>query len=341
MPPPSLRFAAVLLLVTTALAGCIGAEEPLDPASLTAEDATLSILDEAGAGVPMASLSALGATGEALAVRSADTSGTLSLAGLPVSTAEVLVTAPGHEPWQGGLDELGETLILQAAGDGSEPVDEAAPVLTFLEPVLLGTAHLADQPTTCEAYNCGASEPVIEVAGDGTIYASGTCCIGESPPIWYSQDGGETFDLLEGDVLRESYGIEGDLAVDEAGNLYFTDISVASAYISSWDADQEHRHTVPVGPFKPIVDRPWVRAGGADEVFFAYNTGTSTEFYKSTDGGLTWLPVTSFPGALGALGQGPENDHLYISIRGDLYESTDAGERWAEVEGPPAPSEEG
>lgn len=207
----------------------------------------------------------------------------------------------------------------------------------------MGTAYLADQERSCEVYNCGASEPVLEVASDGSVYVSGVCCIGESPPIWVSRDHGAagTFEQLEGDVLRDNYGIEGDFSIDDAGNLYFTDISVASAYIASWGPDGEHRHTLPAGPFVPIVDRPWTRAGAEDVVHFVYNTGTATMYYKSTDGALTWTPMERFEGALGTPGQGPERDHLWIAVDGALHESTDAGESWSEVGEIPRPSDEG
>lgn len=336
------RLLLALALTTVALAGCLGNQDGLDQASTEGLAGTLEVLGPDDAPVGNASVTALSADGQPLALASTDALGTLELATLPAGTVELLVGAPGLAEQVVALDELPGTVHLDPLPDDHAPAPtDPSPVLRFLEPVELGAAYLGGQPASCEATNCGASEPVIEVAGDGTIYVSGTCCVGESPPIWFSTDGGATWEILEGDALRDNYGIEGDLAFDDAGNLYFTDISLASAYIASWDPDREHRHTVPAGPFKPLVDRPWVRAGGEDRVWFLYNTGTSTMLYESTDGGLTWLPLQEFPENLGAFDNGPEDDHLWVTARGQLWESTDGGATWEDPEEIPRPSEDG
>ena len=87
--------------------------------------------------------------------------------------------------------------VADSDGDGIlDGVDEAPleilePVLEFLEPVLL---ICPDHPTygiypTGSAGECaGFGEPQLEVAGDGTIWYSSVCCVGQSPPIWLSHD---------------------------------------------------------------------------------------------------------------------------------------------------------
>ncbi len=332
-----LPLLAIVLLVSTGLAGCLSADDALTPAAV--DVGTVQVVDGNGTGLAHAQVTAL-SMGDVVATLSADARGELNLAVLPATTSDVAVSASGFATWEGALSEVPSVLELEALEGPAVPVDDA-PVLRFLEPVLLGGAYLGGVEGSCEFYNCGASEPVLEVAGDGTIYASGVCCIGESPPIWFSTDGGATWRELPGDALRENYGIEGDFAIDDAGNLYFSDISVASAYFSSWTGEQEHRWTVPAGPFAPIVDRPWVRAGAEDEVFFLYNAGTDTRFYRSTDGGLTWTPHAIFEGALGNLGQGPERDHLWVAVDGGLWESTDGGLTWEDVGEIPVPEDEG
>lgn len=192
----------------------------------------------------------------------------------------------------------------------------------------------------------GFGEPQLEVAGDGTIWYSAVCCVGQSPPIWRSFDGGETFEAMpfaDGTgVARDAFGIEGDFAIDDAGNVYFFDISAATAYLTKYEADGTHVHTK-ADPFPPLVDRPWVRAGAEDEVFIAYNTGLATRFYRSDDGGLTWdhPGATEFPCGLMALGQGPVRDHLVVGgCAGDpaAYISHDGGRTWGERIDLPMPS---
>lgn len=199
--------------------------------------------------------------------------------------------------------------------DEMQPVES---VLGFNAPVDLlcpteGTAAIFDQLGECGQFG----EPVIEVAGDGTVWASATCCVGRSPPIWTSRDGGESFQLLpfaeRTGLVRDAFGIEGDFAIDDAGNVYFFDISAATTWFSKYQADGTHVFTK-ADVFPPVVDRPWVRAGKPDEVWVFYNTAQATNLFHSTNGGLTWsvLPV-GFSCALMTFGQGPARDRLFVS----------------------------
>ncbi len=216
--------------------------------------------------------------------------------------------------------------------DGSAGVDGVADSVaqgdevTFKESVYLlcpdyptyGTYPTGSTDTssnTCARFG----EPTLEVAGDGTIWYSSVCCVGQSPPIWLSHDGGETFEPLpfaDGTgVIRDAGGVEGDFAIDDAGNVYFFDITAATSYFTKYEADGTHVHTIP-HPFKPLVDRPWVRAGVENEVWIFYNTAQSTVLHHSTDGGLTWdFPAggTEFPCPLMTFGQGPERNDLVVS----------------------------
>lgn len=218
---------------------------------------------------------------------------------------------------------------------GEGPIDlSPLPTLKFLLPVDLlcageGLSNLQDQLQG----DCGAfGEPVIEIAGDGTVWASATCCVGRSPPIWVSRDGAQTFDLLpfadRTGLVRDAFGVEGDFAIDDAGNVYFFDISAATTWFSKYQADGTHVFTK-ADAFPPVVDRPWVRAGAPDEVWVFYNTATATNLFHSTNGGLTWtvLPV-AFNCALMTFGQGLDRDHLFVAGCSDapiLAISTDGG----------------
>jgi hypothetical protein len=208
------------------------------------------------------------------------------------------------------------------------------PTLAFLPPVdLVCPAEGAAQAQNAAFGGCGKfGEPVIEVAGDGTVWGSATCCIGRSPTIWVSRDGAKTFTTLpfadRTGVARDAFGIEGDFAMDDAGNVYFFDISAASTYFTKYRADGTHVFTK-ADAFPPLVDRPWVRGGKADEVWVFYNTGSATNLYHSTNGGLTWsVTPTGFPCALMTFGQGPARDRLFAtgcSSEPKLYVSEDGG----------------
>jgi hypothetical protein len=221
--------------------------------------------------------------------------------------------------------------------DGLPDVEDPTPfglTLRYLPPVDLlcpteGISGIQDEVQG----NCGAfGEPVIEVAGDGAVWASATCCIGRSPPIWVSRDAGQSFQLLpfadRTGIVRDAFGIEGDFAIDDAGNVYFFDISAASSWFSKYQADGTHVFTK-ADAFPPLVDRPWVRAGVEDEVWVFYNTAMSTNLFHSTNGGLTWtVTPQTFNCALMTIGQGPERNRLFVAGCGgdpQLFISEDGG----------------
>lgn len=322
---------ALLLLTALLVAGCVQ-----EAGRLAADDegATLRVVDEAGEGVPYATVTLLSA-GAPVAWLSTGPEGDVAI---PIAFDRALVAATGFAPVEATVAGL---VTLARAEAGPEAADPT-PGLRMLPPYDFGAAYFGPRQA-CDARNtCGLSEPVVEVAGDGSIYASGTCCVGKAPPVWVSRDGGASWIELETPGVREATGIEGDFAIDEAGNVYFTDILLGAMWLTSWDKDGQWRHTVPV-PLKPLVDRPWVRAGAANVVYFLYNTGASTNFHVSTDGGRTFdpRPLKEFGSALGNLGQGPERDHLWVVAGGKLHESTDGGRTWSEGEAIPKPDEDG
>lgn len=239
--------------------------------------------------------------------------------------AALLLAVPLSGCLRGAVDRVPEAVDGPLAG---------LPDLRFLPPVdLLCPADGVQYAVLDTLGDCGAfGEPVIEVAGDGTVWASATCCVGRSPPIWRSSDGGQSFDLLPfGDrtgLVRDGFGVEGDFAVDDAGNMYFFDISAATTWFSKYLPDGTHVFTK-ADVFPPLVDRPWVRAGVADEAWIFYNTGMATNLYHSTNGGLTWtLTAVGFDCALMTFGQGPVRDRLFVAgCPGDpaLWVSEDGG----------------
>lgn len=229
----------------------------------------------------------------------------------------------------------------QDSGVGTSAAPPAPPPFAFLPTVTLTCAEGNVLTPVLDAVNSrscdGFGEPVLDVAGDGAIWYSATCCVGRSPPIWVSRDGGVSFQLLpfaQGTgAIRDSFGIEGDFAIDDAGNVYFSDIGAAFPYITQYRADGTHVHSSTF-PMEPLVDRPWIRAGAENEAFFFYNTGFATNFQRSTDGGRTWdvVGITKFPCNLMSIGQS-NTDRNVMAVAGcpgapRVWKTTDGGVTW-------------
>ena len=133
---------------------------------------------------------------------------------------------------------------------------------------------------------------------------------------WYSDDHGASWKNLPGplgvDVQNHSFGDEGDMATDDAGNAYFVDTSVTDISFTSWHASglgkiSYKSHLPAVGTAQPADDRPWVAAHRDGHVFYFSNEGNQTyvaghsgeqygsgsgpgryTVYSSYDGGQTW-----------------------------------------------------
>ncbi len=321
---------AALAMLVPVLSGCSGPATPPAPPA-----AHVLVVDANARPVANALVLAWDDKGTQLGATHANALGEFDPALLPAGFDHVVASAPGGPSTTIG-SPLPATIQLDASRAGAD-------ALAFLPHVDLVCTQPDQVPG---AADCGQfGEPVVEVAGDGTIWASATCCIGKAPPIWVSRDGGMTFPQMRNTdtgLVRDSFGIEGDFAIDDAGNVYFFDISAATMWFTSYKADGTHRWTVPwVG--EPAVDRPWVRAGAENEVWMFYNTGSSTDLYASTDGGMTWsaTPVQAFPCGLGNPGQGPTRHDLYMAAAcGDkltVWTSRDGGATWDDGQDVPPP----
>src|SRR5688500_13351092 len=157
-------------------------------------------------------------------------------------------------------------------------------------------------------------EPVSITAQDGSIVVSahaGTTHIYKDPEAlpgagdfagsyynqtlnWRSTDGGKTWDYVGvagqplGPHSPTSTGFsDPDLTMDAAGKIYNVEIDLANvAVFSSPDDGQSWPLANPVAG---SGDRPWVTGAEEDEVFLYINL--PQQLWRSTDGGITFLPV--------------------------------------------------
>ena len=174
-----------------------------------------------------------------------------------------------------------------------------------------------DDPLYIDRQRAGG-EPVSVVAQDGSINVSahaGTTHVYKNPDAapgardfalgyfnqtlnWRSTDGGRTWDYVgtagqrEGPHSATSTGFsDPDFAMDQAGNLYNVEIDLAN--ISVFRSPDDGQSYPTANPFSSAGDRPWLTALQANEVFLYVNLPKG--LFRSTDGGVTWLPLPTPP----------------------------------------------
>ena len=139
--------------------------------------------------------------------------------------------------------------------------------------------------------NEASGEPTIAVDDAGTIFVAGTYGVGAASPVWWSKDGGETFSELQTPGHAREYfaGAEGDVAVDDAGHVYFADTFLAGVLLTRWSGSGETwESTGPVVENAPAVfDRPWLD-WSREGLFLYLNFGSVVQVFRSTDEGATW-----------------------------------------------------
>jgi hypothetical protein len=187
---------------------------------------------------------------------------------------------------------------------------------------------------------------------------------------WYSDDHGKSWKNLPTgpagvDVANHNFGDEGDMATDDAGNVYFVDTNVTDITFTSWHADGLGKVTfkshLPVAAFgEPLDDRPWVTAHKNGHVFYFGNEGNKTysaanmgeaygpgtgpgryTVYASTDGGTTWDHIGTQLKDSGWCrpAAAPNSDYVYALCGNDSgklfsYVSKNDGKFWDRYEVP-------
>ena len=211
--------------------------------------------------------------------------------------------------------------------------------------------------------NRAGGEPVSVVAQDGSLVVSahaGTTHIYKDPAAaaggsdflrsyynqtlnWRSTDGGKTWQYVglagapEGPHSATSTGFsDPDLTMDAAGNLYNVEIDLANVAVFGSPDDGQSWPTA--NPFAASGDRPWVTGAEANEVFLYVNLPKS--LWRSTDGGLTFLPVDHGQSELGPDGKlqvdplNPKKGLIGPLGQGGVSISTDDGSSWKSYPAP-------
>lgn len=185
---------------------------------------------------------------------------------------------------------------------------------------------LVSEPVQINSIGAGY-EPSIRVGPDGTLYvtahkqevaAEGTRL---ASWLWYSMDDGSTWIEMPSPLQMHSnlWALEGDLAIDDAGAIYYVDTYLADQTFSRWRTAQGGpvwESTRPIAGTVSLDDRPWLEAHGDGIVYLMVNhgpdmptpnslaAGTSPTdggdrmwIFTSQDGGETWNTGHGFSGS--------------------------------------------
>lgn len=188
----------------------------------------------------------------------------------------------------GALVALTALAMPSTAGNGRSP---AAP---FGPPVKVTPA------------NAGGYEPTVVTDRFGNLYATAhkeNAQLALAPDsrsttqsrsmswAWLSSDNGKTWQNLPGlpgNVEDKQIGVEGDMAVDDAGRTYFIDMYLGDNSITRYTATGRGKVTLdftkPVLGTGGLDDRPWVVAHGDGKVFYLGNQGNRTYEGQAGDG---------------------------------------------------------
>lgn len=213
----------------------------------------------------------------------------------------------------------------------------------------------------------GGFEPSIRTGPEGNIYAAAAKTTrpnaGErlADWAWYSRDGGVAWQPLPLGPLeigRFMVGLEGDLAVDGRGRVYYADTHGADDTLHRWSVGADRQAawdwSRPLIPTVDVLDdRPYMAAQGDGIVYLMSNngveppgpqnalhdpylfndTGAAIWLFASPDAGLTWSLGWGFAGELMCAPTASRTDDVTVTVtcaRGSgvgatmtVYRSTD------------------
>lgn len=196
---------------------------------------------------------------------------------------------------------------------GGEPSVQALSDGTLLYAAHAGTTHF---------YAPEATDPDSEAFAEkyrGQVHA------------WVSDDDGATWQFVDRTLPPNQIGSgfsDPDFAVDDAGNVYLSEINLINVSMSK-STDSGHSYALRNFFAETVTDRQWSTAGPADVLYLVGNAdeggsvpsdpvGNSGHLiYRSTDGGATYSEAVQDDGGLG--------DLIYDDASTTVYEPHLAG----------------
>lgn len=207
------------------------------------------------------------------------------IAAILAAAALIAAAAPSLADLPGGC--LGESpfvywkdpVRIDTAAAGGEPVSVVAQDGSITVSAHAGTTHLMKAPDAAP----GATDFIVGYSNQ-TIN-------------WRSTDDGQTWrriglapPLDTGPHSATSTGFsDPDLAIDQAGRLYNTEINLPQVAVYSSPDDGQSWPTA--NPIASSGDRPWLAANEPGEVFVLTNNFINRPLLRSQDGGLTFSIV--------------------------------------------------
>ena len=220
--------------------------------------------------------------------------GALAVTGFPLLSSPARAAAPGcSEP---APLSFSPATYVDRARAGGEPLVATYPNGRILYSSHAGTTHFF----TPTAGNPGSTAFVENYAGQ-TYF-------------WTSDDNGATWTfrprLVPGQGVPGSGFSDPEIAIDSAGNVYFSEINLVNVAVSK-SSDKGSTWSLQNVGGAILTDRQWTEADRKDELYFVANgqpggtgTGVVSGHYisKSTDGGKTF--TSSIADSVGGAGVG-------------------------------------
>ena len=205
--------------------------------------------------------------------------------------------------------------------------------MIFAPQTYISTEHAGGEPTV-ETHPDGT---LIYTAHAGTTLLYAPAAVDEDSAayiqnytgqayVWWSDDRGETWNFVPRFAPPDNLPLTGfsdpELAIDTAGNVYFSEINLVNIAMSK-STDSSRSYTLQNFFAQTITDRQWTEADQEDVVYIVGNAFAGGTFpsdpvgnlghnlYKSTDGGQTFSPAVPDPGGLGDLQVDKRNGTLY------------------------------